>query len=131
MAGTPQLEIDPATRRSLVRHATGAHPGEAVGALFGHRGRARWQATDSAALPNRSPRDDRFDADPVAFVRAEAERRRAGLEHLGFYHSHPNGNPAPSAADLAAAWPGGFLVVLANGAIHPHYAPTSTGAHHR
>lgn len=50
-------------------------------------------------------------ASPTAYEIAAAElfrlfrrMRERGLEHLGIYHSHPSGENAPSATDIARAF---------------------------
>jgi proteasome lid subunit RPN8/RPN11 len=43
---------------------------------------------------------------PAAAVRElEDAAQRAGLDLVGFYHSHPDGAAIPSAFDLEVAWP--------------------------
>ena len=42
---------------------------------------------------------------PEAFIEAEAELARGGLEVVGVYHSHPDHRPVPSAFDREHAWP--------------------------
>lgn len=51
------------------------------------------------------PRGERY-LIPGGVVReVEAEARGAGLEVVGFYHSHPDAAPVPSAFDLEVGWP--------------------------
>lgn len=47
--------------------------------------------------------------------RLERSARERGLEIVGFYHSHPNGSPAPSPADVAHAWPWYTYVIVPHG----------------
>lgn len=58
-------------------------------------------------LPNLRSRPDRYEIDPLAAAIAERRGRQAGLRLLGYYHAHPDGDPAPSRHDLSAeCWPG-------------------------
>jgi proteasome lid subunit RPN8/RPN11 len=50
-------------------------------------------------------RHNRYVISPGQFLRAEKEARAAGLDVLGFYHSHPDHPAQPSAFDLEHAWP--------------------------
>jgi len=47
----------------------------------------------------------RFQIGPDVIAKEERRAREAGLEILGFYHSHPDGEPRPSETDRDFAWP--------------------------
>ena len=77
-----------------------------------------------------------FEIDPAALIAAHrAERRRGGLELLGYYHTHPSGDAMPSETDAACAAPDGKLWLIAaqgeallfravhSGAIHGRFDP--------
>lgn len=65
-------------------------------------------------LPNQSMHDDAFVLDASEFARSEHELRAAGLEFVGFAHSHPEGHPAPSTRDREQLWTE-CLQVITNG----------------
>ncbi|MXO56328.1 Mov34/MPN/PAD-1 family protein [Pontixanthobacter gangjinensis] len=44
-----------------------------------------------------------FEIDPETLIDAYRSERRGGPEVLGFFHSHPSGDPAPSETDQAMA----------------------------
>ena len=44
-----------------------------------------------------------FEIDPAALFAAHRAARDGGLELLGYYHSHPEGHPVPSATDCEHA----------------------------
>jgi len=44
--------------------------------------------------------------DPEAFLWLERTAREHGRAIVGVWHSHPHGDAAPSARDVAEAWPG-------------------------
>jgi len=91
--------LPPAVRDAVVAHARDAAPAECCGMLVGAHGaisssvRARNLATDAS----------RFLIDPQDHIRARRDARAAGLDVIGFYHSHPHSAAAPSATDLAEA----------------------------
>ena len=82
----------------LVAHARAALPHEAVGLLAGAKGRI----SAAIPLPNVAPRG-RFLADPHAQYLAERRIRRAGMEVLAIYHSHPAGGTSLSPLDVEFA----------------------------
>jgi len=58
------------------------------------------------ALPNR------YNIDPKELIAAQKQARQAGLDIVGFYHSHPNHPPRWSQTDLAEAhWIGCSYVI--------------------
>jgi proteasome lid subunit RPN8/RPN11 len=60
-----------------------------------------------------SPRT-RYGIDPREIVRVAKEGRPRGVDIVGFYHSHPDHPPWPSATDLAEAhWTGCSYVITA------------------
>lgn len=54
-----------------------------------------------------------FLLDAATLLRADHLARAAGLEIIGFYHSHPNGLVLPSSSDRRAAWPGYLVLIVA------------------
>jgi proteasome lid subunit RPN8/RPN11 len=95
----------------LRAQARAAAPRETCALLAGHRRPDRIEVTAAIALRNLEPALDRFRADPLEFARAERDLRRAGLQAVGWFHSHPDAPPEPSRADAADAWPGMLLLI--------------------
>lgn len=57
-----------------------------------------------------------FEIDPAILFSAIRTERAGGARILGYYHSHPAGDPTPSAADLAQACADGRIwLILAQG----------------
>ena len=52
---------------------------------------------------------------PAALIAAHRAARVGGETVIGHYHSHPGGDPQPSACDAAAAAAGELWLVVANG----------------
>jgi desampylase len=57
-----------------------------------------------------------FEIDPAALLAAYRDARRSGAAAVaGWYHSHPSGDPAPSATDAAQAAPDDMLWLIVGG----------------
>jgi proteasome lid subunit RPN8/RPN11 len=125
------LRATPTVRDALEDHAREGRardpPAEVCGVLAGRRddgaerdaadGRAGGTVTATRRVPNVA--DDprrRYELDPAATVATLEDLAAAGLDHLGFYHSHPGGPPVPSATDRDdARWPGYVYAIVAPG----------------
>jgi proteasome lid subunit RPN8/RPN11 len=94
------LEVTSDIIATLVAEAARAAPAECCGLLLGRAGRV--EAVQPAA--NVSPEPSlRFEIDPAALFAAHRAARAGGPELIGYYHSHPNGHPRPSATDCEHA----------------------------
>ena len=113
-ARSPSLLGLAATERSeLERQACAGHPHEVCGLLIGRRVN-EVVIVDRLAPARNLNRDrprDRFELDPVAFLKADQAARSAGLEVVGIWHSHPDHPAVPSRTDLAGAWEGYSYVI--------------------
>lgn len=99
---------------AIVGHARAAAPEEACGILGGRDESAVRRV--ERVLPCRNVaelREWEYKAEPNDQLRAFLAIEEAGLEVVGFYHSHPRGPPRPSPVDEArAAYPGASYVVV-------------------
>ena len=104
----PRAELE-----KIHRHATESWPEECCGFLVG-KGPDPRSVLEARAAGNvhAPPREARYTIDPLAVLRLDRELRGGDLEHLGFYHSHPNYPPEPSAFDRERAWPGYSYLIL-------------------
>jgi desampylase len=100
----------------LRRHACATLPVECCGGLLGRRSGAGAEVRLMVPLDNDDPAPDRYRIDAPAVLQLERRAGRAGLDLLGFYHSHPGGPPTPSLADLELACPGYLYVIVQPGA---------------
>ena len=83
---------------ALFAEAEKKAPEECCGILIGSGGRI------DEALPATNVHPDRltrFEIDPAALIAAHRAARAGGREVLGYFHSHPEGHPVPSATDCA------------------------------
>lgn len=85
---------------TLLAEAAKAGDTECCGLLLGYAQRID-EARPAANVAQHPQR--RFEIDPLALLRAHRAERNGASEVLGYYHSHPNGYPAPSAEDRAHA----------------------------
>jgi proteasome lid subunit RPN8/RPN11 len=87
-------------------HLCRAYPEEGCGVLLGRDGETR-EVVEVEAFDNQraDSRHNRYLIAPEQFLAAERRGRAAGLEVIGFFHSHPDHPARPSAFDLEHAWP--------------------------
>ena len=108
-----EVEVTSGTIATLLEEATRAHPRECCGLLLGQG--ARIALAQPAANVHPEP-ERHFEIDPKALIAAHRAARAGGLELLGYYHSHPNGRPDPSAEDQAMAERAGRIwAIVASG----------------
>jgi proteasome lid subunit RPN8/RPN11 len=102
----------PGAEAELRRLAAAAYPSEGCGVLVGSFGDAVSVRSVSGAANLSSRGRDRYELDPLAIVRAERESREAGLDVVGFWHSHPDHPAAPSRLDTERAWADYLYVIV-------------------
>ncbi len=94
------IEVTSGTMATLLSEAANAAPLECCGLLLGREGRV----TEARPAANVAPDPARhFEIDPAALFAAHRAARAGGPELIGYYHSHPEGHPVPSATDCAHA----------------------------
>jgi len=95
---------------TIIAHARDVAPHEACGILAGRDNQV------NRVIPAPNVADDphhRFYIDPSALSRALSEINTARLDLIGFYHSHPNGEPIPSTTDINEAhYPDSLQVII-------------------
>jgi len=112
--------LSPAIAAQLRAEAARAHPHEACGLLLGGGdGDGDGDGDGIAAiLPAPNVATDparRFEIAPEVLIAAYRAARAGGAPVLGYYHSHPVGSAAPSAADRAEAHGDGALWAIIGG----------------
>jgi len=98
--GKGQVAIDQIAFQSIFAHASDAVPHECCGLLLGENG----AITHTQPTANVHPDPERhFEIDPKALIAAHKAERAGGPQVIGYYHSHPTGDPEPSATDRTQA----------------------------
>lgn len=102
-----RLHVVPREVEAIHAHLRGAYPEEGCGVLLGREAGEARVVERVLAFENRrtEERDHRYLIAPEQVLVAEREGREAGLDILGFFHSHPDHPASPSAFDLEHAWP--------------------------
>jgi proteasome lid subunit RPN8/RPN11 len=94
--------LSPEQARAIVDHARADAPNEACGLIAG-RGQSE-RASEIIPIANiAADAVHQYHMDDVALVKAFMSLEARGLEVIGFYHSHPAGEPIPSRTDIAQA----------------------------
>lgn len=107
------LELPDTHRESIVDRARDEAPKEVVGILAGQRGddsvvERTYAAKNAAKTPH-----SRYEIAPHEQIELLDRIDEAGLDVVGFYHSHPDGPAKPSAVDAQlASWPGYLYVIV-------------------
>jgi proteasome lid subunit RPN8/RPN11 len=116
------LRLGPRIVAAIKRHGADTYPYECCGALIGStQENGDVEVVDVRPLDNvtsEGPRR-RFLVSAQDYAGSQSHARRAGLELLGFYHSHPDHPAEPSQYDLDHAWPNFSYVIVAVGAGRP------------
>jgi len=81
---------------ALLDEANKAGERECCGLLLGRGGRIE-QVQPAANVADDPAR--RFEIDPAALLAAHKAARQGGPDLIGYFHSHPDGHPLPSATD--------------------------------
>jgi proteasome lid subunit RPN8/RPN11 len=98
---------------SIRAHGAEGYPHEICGIMVGPRGdgevtevkRARNIVVDRAR--------DRYEIDPRDHIRIQREADAAGLDIVGYYHSHPDHPAQASRFDTERAWAGYVYLIVA------------------
>lgn len=110
-----EIGVTSGAMATLCEEAASALPCEACGLLLGRDATIR----EARPVANVHPAPEtHFEIDPVALIAAHRTARKGGLQVLGYYHSHPTGDPAPSREDRAqASGDGRIWAIVAGGTI--------------
>jgi len=99
---------------AIQQHGEATYPHECCGFLFGRIEENHRVVEQTRRAQNHrgdSPHN-RYEISPQEYMRAERLATEAGLEIIGFYHSHPDHPARPSQFDLENAWPGLVYVIV-------------------
>lgn len=102
-------------RERIRAHAAAEYPHECCGLLVGtwqEGGRTVVERVEPARNLNTERAHDRYELDPMDYLRVDRDAREAGLDVVGFYHSHPDSPPLPSVTDARQAWPAYTYIII-------------------
>ena len=109
----------PPTLEAMRAQARAAYPRESCGALLGRAregdGAGSREVVRPVPLANGwlGAQERRYLIGSGTVLELERQVEREGLELIGFYHSHPDHAPIPSAFDREHAWPWYTYVIVA------------------
>lgn len=95
-------------RAAIDRHAEATYPDECCGVILGRQVDGKRIVEELVEIENQwdeVERRRRFLITPKQYMQAEKQATAAGLDLLGFYHSHPDAPARPSDFDREHAWP--------------------------
>ena len=106
--------VPPGILERMRRHGEETYPHECCGFMLGSAedGMQRIVEIRSQANERTESRENRFLITPDQFKAAESAARKAGLQLVGIYHSHPDCGAYFSATDLKNSCPWYSFVVL-------------------
>lgn len=120
------IRFTAAARAALLSHAREGAPAEVCGVLGGERiGSGDRRDIDAVTETRRVTNvaetpESRYELDPAEQFRAMCNFEDAGLETVGFYHSHPRGPDGPSLTDeRLATWPDRVYCIVSLGSDRP------------
>jgi proteasome lid subunit RPN8/RPN11 len=98
--------------QTIQAHGAEGYPNEICGFMLGPR--EEGSVTDVRRARNiivdRSR--DRYEIDPRDHIRTQREADAAGLDIVGYYHSHPDHPAQPSRFDTERAWAGYVYLII-------------------
>lgn len=97
------------------QHGEATYPHECCGFLLGRiEANSRIvERTQRAQNQRDDSPQNRYQIAPQDYMQADRAAREAGLDIVGFYHSHPDHPARPSQFDLENAWPELVYVIVA------------------
>lgn len=104
-----------------------AHPLEACGLLLGE---GEWITHAVPARNVAEQPESGFEIDPAVLLAAHRAARAGGARVLGCYHSHPGGDPRPSATDADLAAADGMLWLIVASQHHALWRAVPDGSTH-
>ncbi|HUP23316.1 MAG TPA: M67 family metallopeptidase [Thermoanaerobaculia bacterium] len=112
------LRLPAALLERVREHGRTAYPEECCGVMLGRIDRASGRTEVVRLVAQENQREDehrhnRYLISPEAVLHADREARTAGLEIVGYYHSHPDHPSRPSDFDRDHAWPDQSYLIVA------------------
>lgn len=96
----------------LRRQAGAAAPAECCGALIGSIDERLIDVRSLIPVDNEAAAPTQYHIDADTVLRLERQASCAGLQVVGFYHSHPTESAVPSRTDVDLAFPGYLYLIV-------------------
>ncbi|ADC90144.1 Mov34/MPN/PAD-1 family protein [Thermocrinis albus DSM 14484] len=108
------LRIKASALQKILAQAERDYPYETCGLLLGKWDKDVRIAFGAYETPNKSPnrKEDRYEIDPLDYMKAEEKAKQFGLEIVGVYHSHPDHPDRPSTVDEERAFEGWSYIIV-------------------
>ena len=107
------MKINRAALEAIRAHGADGYPHEICGIMIGpHADRTVTEVKRARNIVVDRARD-RYEIDPRDHIRIQREADAAGLDIVGYYHSHPDHPAQASRFDTERAWAGYVYVIVA------------------
>ena len=93
-------------------HASDGYPNEVCGILIAAGGNGMVTQTRRVRNTVVERARDRYEMDPLDQIRIQRECDEAGLEIVGYYHSHPDHPARASITDSERSWAGPVYLIV-------------------
>ena len=98
------MKIARSALEAIQSHGAEGYPHEICGIMIGPRGEGRVTEVRRARNIIVERARDRYEIDPRDHIRIQREADAAGLDIVGYYHSHPDHPAQASRFDTERAW---------------------------
>ncbi|HSS93626.1 MAG TPA: M67 family metallopeptidase [Candidatus Dormibacteraeota bacterium] len=106
------MKILRAAFEGIREHGAEGYPDEICGIMLGPPGERTVNQVKRARNIIVERSRDRYEIDPLDHIRIQREADAAGLDIVGYYHSHPDHPARASVFDTERAWAGYVYVIV-------------------
>ena len=107
------MRIETRAMDAIREHGAEGYPHEICGIMIGPRGDRTVTEVRRARNVIVERARDRYEIDPRDHIRIQREADEAGLDIVGYYHSHPDHPAQASRFDTERAWAGYVYLIVA------------------
>jgi proteasome lid subunit RPN8/RPN11 len=106
------VNIKQAALEAIQAHGADGYPNEICGFMLGPKGDGEVTEVRPARNIIVERARDRYEIDPRDHIRTQREADAAGLDIVGYYHSHPDHPAHASRFDTERAWAGYVYLIV-------------------
>ena len=107
------MKIRRSAFEAIQAHGAEGYPNEICGIMLGPQGDQTVTEVRRARNIITERSRDRYEIDPLDHIRIQREADAAGLDIVGYYHSHPDHPAQASRFDTERAWAGYVYLIVA------------------